>query len=268
MRPILFRLGPLVVHSYPALVNLGVILAAALVLVLARRRGISAGAMVDVLLGGGFGALILGRVVYVAVRWDYYGHHVGRAAQPWDGGLAWQGALVGVILGSAAVCLLRRMPLLSVLDIMSPGGPLLSIFAWLACFAVGCAWGIESYPHQRLLWTVTLDLPDLYGIRQPRVAVQLLGAAWGVVVLVTLLILNQRRHPKGALFGMWLMLHGLGCFIVGFLRADEWPLLLGWRLDQILNLCLSVVGAAALLTTWLINRRPGSPASNQTRTHH
>ena len=53
--------------------------------------------------------------------------------------------------------------------------------AWLGCLMNGFAYGIETYPGQGLRWRVSLELPDIYGIRAPRVAVQLLGAGWSAM---------------------------------------------------------------------------------------
>lgn len=250
MRPVLFRLGPLIVHSYPALLSAGVILAAGLVFVRGRRRGIPPLTLADALLATALGALLLGRAAYVAVHWDYYVHHLRSAVQPWDGGLVWHGALVGGLLGTVLLGRLRNVPLLTLLDLLAPGAAALSIFAWLGCLTVGCAWGVPVYPEQRLLWSLSLDVPDLYGIREPRVAVQLLGAAWSLLVLCAVWRFRHRIRHKGALFSLWLTLHSAACFTLGFLRGDDWPLVLGWRVDQLLNLALSIAGVCGLVAAF------------------
>jgi phosphatidylglycerol:prolipoprotein diacylglycerol transferase len=212
-----------------------------------RRRPIPAGAVVDVMLAAALGGLVLARAAYVGAHWAYYGDHLRRALQPWDGGLLWQGALLGGIAGAAAACAMRDLPLLRLLDLLAPGAACLAIFAWLACFMAGCAWGIETYPVQGLLWAVSLDLPNLYGIREPRVAVQLLGAGWSAAVFALVLGLKHRLKRNGTAFGLWLALHSLGSLALGFVRADEMPSLVGWRIDQLANAILSTVGTALLL---------------------
>jgi phosphatidylglycerol:prolipoprotein diacylglycerol transferase len=245
--PILFRLGPLVVRSYPALVNAGLLLGAAVTLWRAERRGIDLWSAVDALLVAAVTGLVVGRATYVGVHWDYYAHHVRAAFTLWGGGLQWQGALLGGVAGAAAVSAVRGVSLTQLLDLLTPAAACLAALAWLACFMVGCAWGIEAYPGQGLLWALSLDLPDLYGIREPRVAVQLLGAGWSAVLLGVTLVLERRLRRNGATFGLWLTLHSLGALGLGFLRGDEVVSVAGWRVDQWANLGLGVVGGVLLL---------------------
>jgi hypothetical protein len=52
----------------------------------------------------------------------------------------------------------------------------------------------------------------------------------------------------GLLFPLWLALYSGGSFALGFLRADEVPLVAGWRADQLTDLALALIAVAALLT--------------------
>lgn len=246
MNPVLLPVGPLAIHSYPALVNLGLVLGAALVVLQARRRALALRSVADVMLGAAFGGLVLARAAYVSVHCEYYVHHVHHALRLWQGGLLWQGALLGGLIGSAAVCSVRGMPLARSLDLLAPGTATLAAFAWLGCFSAGCAWGVEAYPGQGLLWTLSLDLPDLYGIREPRVAVQLIGAVWSVLVLTVILAVKHSPEGDGLVFALWLMLQSFGAFALDCLRADKIPTLNGWRIDQLANLTLTVAGVVLL----------------------
>ena len=125
---------------------------------------------------------------------------------------------------------------------------------------IGFAYGIETYPGQGLLWTVSLELPDIYGIRAPRVAVQLLGAGWSAIVLVALLIAGRRPWSQGLVFPLWLALYGGGSFGLGFLRADEMTSIADWRADQVADLALVVIGTVALMVDILVGRDSPSPS--------
>lgn len=259
MNPILVRVGPIVIHSYPALLDLGLLLGGLLVLRNARQRELDVWLVVDTVLAAAVGGLVLARAAYVGVHWAYYADHLRRALQPWDGGLLWQGALLGGVVGVAVICVLKGRSPAKLLDTLTPGAACLAVFAWLGCFMVGCAWGIETYPHQGLLWAMSLDLPDLYGIREPRVAVQLLGAGWSTLILILVLALKRGPLSDGSLFSAWLTLHSLGSLAVGFLRADEVPLVVGWRVDQLANLTLSGIGIALLSAQAISRRREAGP---------
>ncbi len=219
--------------------------------------------MVDTALTAGTGGLLLARAVYVAFHWAYYQDHIREAMRPWGGGLAWQGALIGGLIGAGIAATLQRMSLPVVLDVLTPGAASLASFAWLACHTAGCAYGIETYPGDGLLWTLSRDLPNLYGIREPRVAVQLLGAAYGLLLLGGVLLAGRSPGHSGVVFAGWLTLHSLGTFGLGLLRADEMPLIAGWRVDQVANLSLSAAGlvmvAATVVTSTKSFTRGASP---------
>lgn len=219
--------------------------------------------MVDTALTAGTGGLLLARAVYVAFHWAYYQDHIREAMRPWGGGLAWQGALIGGLIGAGIAATLQRMSLPVVLDVLTPGAASLASFAWLACHTAGCAYGIETYPGDGLLWTLSRDLPNLYGIREPRVAVQLLGAAYSLLPLGGVLLAGRNPGHSGVVFAGWLTLHSLGTFGLGLLRADEMPLIAGWRVDQVANLSLSAAGlvmvAATVVTSTKSFSRGASP---------
>lgn len=219
--------------------------------------------MVDTALTAGTGGLLLARAVYVAFHWAYYQDHIREAMRPWGGGLAWQGALIGGLIGAGIAATLQRMSLPVVLDVLTPGAASLASFAWLACHTAGCAYGIETYPGDGLLWTLSRDLPNLYGIREPRVAVQLLGAAYGLLLLGGVLLAGRSPGHSGVVFAGWLTLHSLGTFGLGLLRADEMALIAGWRVDQVANLSLSAAGlvmvAATVVTSTKSFTRGASP---------
>lgn len=259
MFPILVRLGPLTLYGFPTLLNLGLVAGAFFSVILGHRRGLQIRSLVDLVLAAGVGGLLLGRAGYVVLHWDYYvqHHHLDEAFRFWRGGLQWQVALLGALGTLALLSAVRRLRFRRALDLLAPGGAVVALFGWLACLSVGGAWGVETYPGQGLLWSLSMDLPDLYGIRQPRVPVQLLGVAWSAVTLGVVTLLQTHRRTDGTLFYAWLLLHGVGVLGLGFLRADPVPVVSGWRVDQLANGALTAAGALLLLAGLLQTSSPG-----------
>lgn len=247
MDPVLIRLGPFTVTGYTALVDVGLLSGAALACLAARRRRLPPARALDAVLAAALGGLVGARAVYVAAHWDYYVNYLHRALRPWGGGLAWHGGLAGGLIAVLAYCALQRTPPRRVLDVLTPGAAVLATCTWLGCLLHGCAHGLETYPGQGLLWALSLELPDLYGIQAPRVAVQLLGAGWSAVVLAIVVTAGRRRRLEGLAFPLWLALYSGGSFGLGFLRADQVPLVAGWRADQVADLALALAGVTLFL---------------------
>ncbi len=241
--------------EYALLVSVGLVGGTAMACLDARRRGLDLLRVMDAILVAALVGLIAARTVYVAVNWAYYSVYPQRAWRLWDGGLAWHGALGGGLAAVLVYCAIRRTSFGSMLDVLTPGAAVLAACAWLGCLRANCAWGMETYPGQGILWTLSLELPDLYGIRAPRVAVQLLGAGWSALAFATVLAWGRRARFAGFLFPLWLFLYCSGAFGLGFLRADETPTIAGWRADQVVDLGLAVIGAMVLLVGVLRRER-------------
>lgn len=244
MYPVLFHLGSFTVTSYTALLDIGLLCGAVMVYLAARRRELDPVSVLDAALVAALGGLIGARAVYVAANWAYYGNHVRQALRLWDGGLAWHGALVGALVAVLVACAVRRTSSRLALDVLTPGAAVLAVWAWLGCLLAGCAYGLDIYPGQGLLWTLSLELPDLYGLWAPRVAVQLLGAGWGAVALAAVVVAGRDARFEGLVFPLWLTLYAVGSCGLGFVRADQVPLVAGWRADQVADLALTLIGAA------------------------
>ncbi len=199
----------------------GLLLGAALSLRVGRRNGLAAMAVLDGALAAAVGGLLLGRAVYVGAHLAYFQEHPEHALAFWRGGLSAPGAVIGGVAGAGVLARLLRSDPRPLWDALAPGAAVVLIAAYLGCLRAGCACGRETWPDQGVLWTLSAELPDLYGLRAPRVAVQALGMAWGIGMLAVTLW-AARRRGAGAL---WLLLYGLGDFALGFLRGDTTPLI-------------------------------------------
>jgi phosphatidylglycerol:prolipoprotein diacylglycerol transferase len=241
----------LIPAQYRIILALGCLLGTVLAMVRGRRRGLSLPMMLDVALVAAVVGLLLGRAVYVGLNWSYFRSHLGEAVRIWHGGLSAPGVLVGAVVGVLILCRWRRVDMRPILDALAPGAALISLAAWLACLAAGCAWGIEVWPEQGLLWHLGVELPDLYGVLAPRLPVQVLGIAWSAGLLFVLLLIDRKWAP----FPLWLTLHALGDFGLRFLRGDVTPVAGGMDPGQVVDLALALLG----LTLWIapVWRRDG-----------
>ena len=251
----MLHLGPLGLPKYTLLLDAGLLSGTLLVCGRARRQGVRLARALDAVLAAALGGLAGARAGYVATHWAYYADHLGQAVLPWRGGLTWQTGLVGGLVAIAIHSAVTHSSLRDTVDLLAPGVATLVPWAWLACLAANRAFGRETYPGQGLFWTLSLELPDLYGIRAPRIPVQLLGAAWATIAWALTLAAGRHERLAGLAFPLWLALHAAGTFTLGFGRGDEVTLLAGWRADQVADLVLAVA-AMITLTSGLGRRDP------------
>ena len=128
--PIAFSLGPLAVRWY----GLMYLVAFAAVLILGRFRlstsaarsiRMDAKALDDLLLFGVLGVLLGGRLGYVLFyKPEYYLANPAEIIAIWQGGMAFHGGMLGVILAVALFAWRRRISFLAVGDFLAPLVPL------------------------------------------------------------------------------------------------------------------------------------------------
>ena len=246
--------------DYRAALTVGVLLGTALALWTGHRNGLPVMVVVDGVLAAAVGGLLLGRLGYVAAHLPYFREHPTAALALWQGGLSAPGVVVGGAMGAGVMARLRKLTPGLLWGTLAPGAAVVLIAAYLGCLRAGCACGRETWPGDGPLWALSAELPDLYGLRAPRVAVPVLGMGWGALMLVLTLWMvrggrttasgattpgaTARATPRGVA-PTWLALYGLGEFALGFLRGDAPPLIGGLSALQWAG--LGIMGTAIAL---------------------
>jgi phosphatidylglycerol:prolipoprotein diacylglycerol transferase len=242
----LTTIGPWTLQTYTVVLALAI---GATVTFGVLRAGRRAGALVDVGLGALACGLALARLEHVLLNWNYFAYAVHEAFQINAGGLDWHGAVIGGLIGGAAVARWRRVDAHEILEVMTLGLPLIALAGWYGCWAAHCAYGVEvdtlaHFPS----WAVS-ESADVYGMAAPRYNTQVFGQWLAAALMVVAAILLWRQRV-----GFWLMLglFSVGMFVIGFFRGDYAPMLYGLRLDQWLD---AVVGAVSFQLSVVSYRR-------------
>ena len=229
------------------------------------------------------GIVLGGRIGYVLFyQPGYYLAHPGEILMLWQGGMAFHGGFLGVVLAGLLFCWRHRVPMLQAGDMMALATPPGLLFGRLANFVNAELWGRPS----DLPWAVIfpgsmaqdcpgpVGLVDMGGLtlcaRHPS---QLYEAALEGLVLGGFLLWfawrrGALRHP-GWIMGAFLAGYGAARFLVELARqADpqfitpENPLghvialspALGLSMGQLLSLPMILVGAAFMIAA---RRRSG-----------
>ena len=199
-------------------------------IVVAYRRGDRA--ELDGWLAAMGGALLGGRLAFIAVNWLYFQDHGREIWRFSDGGLGYIGVLVG---GCGGLWVWARWRGRGFGDYIGGLGmiiPLLHFGGWAACYFDGCAFGRETV----LSW-VAADLPDNFGVLALRYQTQM----GGMIIASVVLALSWWRGWSFRA-GLALMLIGQG--VIAFWRGDEALLVGSWRLDLGLSLLGGIMLAA------------------------
>ena len=247
--PVAFSIGPLKVHWYGLMYLLGFFAGYWLGVWRTRKPwcGWKKDEVADVMIYILFGVLLGGRLGYVFFYkpGDYLADPL-HILYVWQGGMAFHGALIGVILAMWFFGRRTGRSFFAVADFVAPLTP------------IGLGAGrVGNFINQEL-WGKVSDLPWAMVFRtdplnQPRHPSMLYEALFeGVVLFLVLWFYSSRPRAVGRVSGMFLTCYGLFRFIVEFVREPDAHLgylALGWvTMGQVLSLPMILFGL------WLLFR--------------
>jgi phosphatidylglycerol:prolipoprotein diacylglycerol transferase len=176
------------------------------------------------------------RLYHVATNWEYYAARPEEILQPGLGGLAIRGAFVMAFVALAIYALARRISFWHFADATALGLALGQALGWVGALQGGANYGIVSDSQ------IAIDLPDLYGLIQPRFPIQHIEIAFFALLFVTLLIAAFQYPQKGNLIITYVVLASTAQFALGFARGDATAYLGILRTDQVVDLFLAAFG--------------------------
>ncbi len=243
MRPILFSVGPIPITSF----GVFLLLAFALGIAIARRRGqalgIAPAAMLDLGLYMIIGGIVVGRLGYVLVNLPVFLQAPRAILAIWqDAGMTLYGSLLGALLVAALYVRSQRVPLARLLDVFAPA------LAW--GYAVGMIGALLAGLYLGTPTAVPWAVDYVRGTSRHPTQLYLLIASLGTYLVLR--SQERRGAPPGVLFSLWLLLFALARTVVEVF-VESPPVLGPLTLAQVVNIVAALV---ALLALTLFARRP------------
>jgi len=241
MYPVLFKLGPIVIHTYGALVALGFLIGIMLAVKRAGKENISPDIILDlslyILISGIAGA----RLFEVIVNFNEYRTDLWRIFKIWEGGLTYYGGLIAAIIVAVIFLKKNKLPFWKIADIFAPSLAIGQAVGRLGCLSAGCCYGQPS----DLPWAVTfLNSNSLAPLGIPLHPTQLYSSLGDFIIFLILLIISRRKKFDGQIFLLYVILYAILRFGLEFLRDDpRGPLLLNiLTVSQFVSVILLIVG--------------------------
>lgn len=235
MLPELFRIGPVTIYSYGALIGLGILGGVFMAYRQAPREGIKPEVTLDFGLAVVVAGLISSRLVYVALNWADYAGRPTAIIGIGDGqlqGLSVHGALLGGVVVGGYLAARWRLGFWPMADLAARPVALGMGVGRLGCVLAGCCYGQLSGGS----WGVTT--PFAPGVRHPS---QVYEAALLLVLVGFLTWYMARPRLRGRLFALFVAGSGVARFLGEIYRESE-RILLGFSLAQLVSVGLLVTG--------------------------
>lgn len=248
--PILVEIGPFAIRWYALAYVAGVVLGYRYILHLVahwKSFALSKDARDNIIFAAILGIILGGRLGYILFyQFDYYFAHPLDVFKVWQGGMAFHGGILGVIIAFYIFARRYKLPYLSFMDTVACAAPIGLFFGRLANFINGELYGrVSDVP-----WAMVFPR----GGPDPRHPSQLYEAGLEGIALFLLLYFISRftnAHKRaGLLSGIFLIGYGMARFSVEFFREPDEQLGLlfaGASMGQLLCLPMIIAGIVLIL---------------------
>lgn len=246
--PVAIAIGPLAVRWYGLMYLVGFGMA----FVLARSRikqgrsgDISFAVFDDLFFFCVLGVVLGGRLGYVLFyKPGYYVSHPLEILAVWQGGMAFHGGFLGVLLAMLYIARKHRIRWLAITDFIAPLIPPALAAGRIGNFINGELWGRTTDAAWGMVFRGAGAVP-----RHPSQLYQF--ALEGVLLFVILWLYSAKPRPTGAVSAMFLIGYGVLRFAAEFFREpDDFLGLLAFSLSMGQWLSLPMVLAGIVMLAW------------------
>ena len=236
-----FPLFNLDIRFYGIIIAVGLLLA----VIYGLKRGEQFGLKEDDILDGILGivpfAVICARLYYCAFSWQDYLADPVSILYIWKGGLAIYGAVIGAFLGVIVFCLIKKVKLAAVLDLVALGFLIGQCIGRWGNFFNREAFGAETESFLRMGLFNTVS--GKYEYYHPTFFYE---SVWNLLGFVALHFLSKMRRYDGQIALGYVAWYGLGRTFIEGLRMDS--LMLGsFRVSQLLAAVSCFLAVAVLI---------------------
>jgi phosphatidylglycerol:prolipoprotein diacylglycerol transferase len=207
--------------------------------------GLTAKDVEDLLFYGVIGVIIGGRLGYVLFyKPGYYVQHPLEVFAVWQGGMAFHGGLIGVLVACGLFARRQGLRFFELMDFVAPLVPIGLAAGRLGNFLNGELWGRAS----DLPWAMVFPQSGTPLARHPSQLYQFAGE--GVLLFVLLWLYSSRPRAIGRVSGFFLTGYGVARFLAEFAREPDAFLGFlpgGVTMGQLLSIPMVVFGVYLLL---------------------
>ena len=209
MKTDLFSIGSLTVHGYGLMIGIGFILAMLLAEYRAKRLGLREEAIIDITIIAGISGFLGAKLLYVIVEFDEFIKNP-KAVLGSAGFVVYGGIIAGVLCCMPEIALAQG-------------------FGRIGCFLAGCCYGRETTSHFGVIFPVGSQAPA--GVKL--IPTQLISAGADFLHMIILLVIaynysftagrkkgKSKYMPAGDIGYIYMILYGIGRFLIEFLRND------------------------------------------------
>lgn len=215
MKNDLFSIGPLTIHGYGLMIAIGIFLCVLMGMKRAKNRSLNEESVLDIAMISVICGFIGSKILYVLVEFDSFLENPANVLGS-EGFVVYGGIIAGV-LSAIVYCRRKDLVFLEYFDLLAPSLSLAQGFGRIGCFLAGCCYGKETDSVFGVVFPEGSFAPA--GVKL--IPTQLLSSAGDFLIMAILLIYSKKCKRDGNVGALYLLLYGIGRFLIEFLRFDD-----------------------------------------------
>ena len=238
-----FSIGPVTIHMYGLMMAVGFLSALMMTLYRGKKRQFDE----DIIWGIFFCAVIGGlggsRILYYITALPQI---IQEPHLLWNfrNGYVVYGGVIGGILCSYVYCRGKKAAFLPYFDLVMPSVSFAQGFGRIGCFFAGCCYGRETDAWYGITFHTSLQAPN--GVKL--IPTQLISSAGDFLICALLLFYAGKKPKTGRVAAMYMLLYGVGRFLVEFLRNDYRGSIGILSTSQAISIGIVAIGAVMYVT--------------------
>lgn len=229
--------GPITFHMYGLMIAVGFMMALLMCLRRAKKfrlnEDIIYGIFFCAVIGGMLGCRILYYIVSIpdiirdpSILWNFRNGYVVY------------GGIIGGILTSFVYCYVKKERFLPYFDLVMPAVALAQGFGRIGCFFAGCCYGRETDAWFGITFRHSHFAPNDVKL----LPTQLISSAGDFIFCGLLLFYASKKPKEGRVASAYMILYGIGRFIIEFFRNDYRGSIGVLSTSQIISIGIVAVG--------------------------
>ena len=248
MKNELLRIGPLTLYGYGFMIAIGVLAAWLVVEQRARKLHLACEHIFYLVLWCVLGGFASAKILFWITEWKEVIRNPLEMLS--SDGFVVYGGIIGGILAGWIYCKVKKLNFLTYFDLMMPSIALAQGFGRIGCFLAGCCYGRETTSR----FGVVFPEGGLAPAGVKLIPTQLISSAGDFLIMIVLLLYyrkNKKDGTPGNVGFLYMLLYGVGRFLVEFLRNDNRGG--AWMFST--SQWISIVIVAGGIVLYLVNKK-------------
>lgn len=211
----LFSIGPVTVHGYGLMIALGIVCCVLLAIYRAKKYQMNPDAILDIAIFSVLAGFIGAKLMYVIVEFPAFLRDPMSVLGS-EGFVVYGGIIVGV-LTAIVYCRIKKLNFMKYFDLCAPSISLAQGFGRIGCLLAGCCYGRATDAWYGIVFPESALAPA--GVKL--IPTQIISSVGNFAIMAVLLWYYKRAKHTGNVGAMYMLLYGIGRFLVEMLRNDS-----------------------------------------------